>query len=407
MPVESSIREHEPRRHPVNGTSPGTTPDAPEVAHSSAASTEGRPGREIPLYTLAGVPDADITHHPFSTDDKLGLSLLRFKRAECDDVVLLIHGLTTSTDMFIMPEHENVVRYLHAHGFTDVWSVDFRMSNRFPYNLTPHRYSFDDVALFDFPPAIAEMRKHIGDRRIHVICHCLGSVSFLMSLFAQATRGITSVIANSVGLTPRVPGWSLVKLILAPFMLEYVLGFPYISAQWPSEPALTRGRLFSRAVSLVHRECDVPECHMLSLMWGTGWPALYNHENLHDITHRRGGDLYGATGVNYYRHVRKMVLNGNRAVKYATDDPRFDALPDEYLPRASEIRTPILFVTGADNRVFTDSNILCHERLEKIVPGLHRLHVFPKYGHQDVFMGKNCARDIFPVFVDFLRQHRR
>ena len=49
---------------------------------------------------------------------------------------------------------------------------------------------------------------------------------------------------------------------------------------------------------------------MLSLMWGTGWPALYSHEQLADITHRRGGDLYGATSMHYYRHVLKMVSAG-------------------------------------------------------------------------------------------------
>ena len=71
-----------------------------------------------------------------------------------------------------------------------------------------HRYNLDDVALFDYPPAVALIRKHIGDRRLHVICHCLGSVSFMMSLFGKAVDGFASVIANSVALTPRVPRWS-------------------------------------------------------------------------------------------------------------------------------------------------------------------------------------------------------
>src|SRR4051795_8971806 len=102
--------------------------------------------REIPLYTLEGVPDAEITHHPFTTADKLGLSLLRFNRDRGDsgDSVLIIHGLTTSTDMFIMPEHYNLVRYLLDHGFKDVWTLDFRMSNRFSYNLFVHRFNMDD-----------------------------------------------------------------------------------------------------------------------------------------------------------------------------------------------------------------------------------------------------------------------
>jgi cholesterol oxidase len=364
--------------------------------------------REIPLYTTEGVKDAVCTTHPFSTADKLGLSLLRFLREPCDDVVMIVHGLTTSSDMYIMPEHTNLVSYLLDRGWSDVWTLDFRMSNRFPYNLRRHSFSMDDVALFDFPPALATIREQIGPRRrLHVICHCLGSVSFMMSLFGKAVTGVRSVISNSVSLTPRVPAWSRWKIRFGPFLAEYGLGFEYLNPYWRREPGLTAGKLFGMAVSAFHRECNVPECHMLSFMWGTGFPALYSHENLLDVTHRRGGDLYGGTSMNYYRHVAKMLAHDNTAVKYRPGDPRFQTLPDNYLANAKEIETPVLFMTGERNNVFRDSNIGCHKRLEKIVPGRHRLAVFPNYGHQDVFMGKNVHVDVFPRLLEFLEEHRK
>jgi hypothetical protein len=40
-----------------------------------------------------------------------------------------------------------------------------------------------------------------------------------------------------------------------------------------------------------------------------------------------------------------------------------------------------------------------------VAPGRHRLHIFEGYGHQDVFMGKDVARDIFPTFLEFLEAH--
>lgn len=361
--------------------------------------------REIPLYTLEGVKNATITPYFFHTEDKLGLSLLRFSRGTAGEAVLIIHGLTTSTDMFIMPEHENLVSYLLDHGFSDVWCLDFRMSNRYSYNLFKNRYNMDDIALFDFPPAIRLMREEIGDKPIHVICHCLGAVSFMMSLFGKAVDGISSVIANSVGLTPRVPAWSRVKLQAAPFLVESVLSLPYLNPLYSADPGISRGRLFAKAVSAFHRECDVPACHMLSLMWGAGWPALYSHDKLADVTHRRGGDLYGAVSVHYYRHVRKMVGAGG-AVKYEPDNPVYNRLPDDYFQYAAEIETPVLLVTGDQNRVFTDSNIVCYDRLEKIVPGRHELQILPGYGHQDPFMGKDVAHDVFPHFLEFLEKHR-
>lgn len=361
--------------------------------------------REIPLYTLEGVRDADVEHHFFETEDKIGLSMIRFSRGAGGEAVLVIHGLTTSTDMFIMPEHENLVSYLLDRGY-DVWCLDFRMSNRHSYNLFKTRYTMDDIALYDFPPAVDLMRRHIGDTPIHVICHCLGAAAFLMSLFGGATTGIASVVANSVGLTPRVPAWSRVKLKFAPVMVETVLGLTYLNPMWSEDPGFSRGRLFAKAVSAFHRECDVPACHMLSLMWGTGWPALYSHEQLADVTHRRGGDLYGATSVHYYRHVRKMVKAG-RAVKLEIGNPRYDRLPDDYLANAAAIETPVLLTTGDQNRVFADSNVHCHRVLERLAPGRHQLAVLPGYGHQDPFMGANVARDVFPVMVDFLERNRK
>ncbi len=363
--------------------------------------------REIPLYTTEGVTGAEISQHPFTTADRLGLGMLRFLRKPSDDIVLIIHGLTTSSDMFIMPEHVNLVQFLLENGFTDVWTLDFRMSNRYAYNLHRNRMNMDDIALFDYPAAIAALRATIGpDRRIHVICHCLGSVSFMMSLFGKAVNGIASVISNSVALTVRVPGWSRVKLVAAPFLCEYVFGIEYANPYWRREPGLSVGKLLGMGVSLFHRECDVPECHMLSFMWGTGFPALYSHANLHDVTHRRGGDLYGGVSFNYFRHVEKMVASDNTAVKYNPTDLRYAPLPNNYFDHAREIETPVLFMTGENNHVFVDSNIKCFERLDALVPGRHQLHVFPNYGHQDVFMGKNCHIDIFPRLLQFLQSMR-
>ena len=361
--------------------------------------------RTIPLYTLEGVSDAAKTTHYISTDDGLGLSLLRFERAPCDDVVVLIHGLTSSSDMFIMPEHTNLVSYLLDNGLTDIWCFDFRMSNRHSYNLYPNNYNMDDCALYDHPRAIEHIRSVVGkDKRIHVIGHCLGSMTFSMSLAAKTVSGISSFVSNSISLTPKIPLWSRVKIALFPFLLERILDVRYVSPGWAYEPRLTKGKLLSKLISLFHHECDEPSCHTLSLMWGTGWPALFMHENLNEITHARLRDLFGATGLNYHRHVRKMVEAGNQAVKMLPDDARYAGLPDNYFTAGLQIETPILFVSGNRNRVFSDSNIHCYQQMKRHGVERHRLHLYDNYGHQDVFMGKSAEREIFPVMLDFIRE---
>lgn len=363
--------------------------------------------REIPLFTTEGVQGAEITTHPYSTGDRLGQSLLRFRRAPCDDVVVLIPGLTAASDMFIMPEHVNLTQYLLDQGYTDVWTMDGRISNRYAYNLSRNRYNVDDLALYDHPAALAEVRRAVGPKaRIHVIAHCFGALSFAMSLFGKAVGGVSSVILNGVALTPRIPVLARLKLEFGPFLCDYVLGVEYLNPAWRREPGFAPGKALAWLVSALHRECDSPECHMTSFMWGFGFPVLFKHENLHDITHRRTGDLFGGCSVNYYRHVLKMVKSGNTAVKFLPGDPRYSSLPDDYFQHARDIETPLLLVAGQENALFTDSNIVCHQRLEKIVPGRHELHVFPHYGHADVIIGKNAARDIFPRFVDYLNRHR-
>ncbi|MDN3359160.1 alpha/beta hydrolase [Actinomadura sp. DC4] len=360
--------------------------------------------RRVARYTLEGVHDAEVSVHPFSTEDDLGLELRRFRRADCDDVVLVLHGLTASSDMFIMPEHRNLVSFLLDSGFTDVWTLDFRMSARFPYDAETHRYSLDDIAHWDHPAALRELREHVGGRRVHVIAHCLGSVSFSMSLFGGALDGITSLVSNSVSLRLQVPGWSRVKLAVGPALTEYVLGLSCLDPRYGDAPVMTRGWMLSRAVSLFHRECDVRACHMESFMWGSGRPAMYSHDNLDETTHRRIADLLGPTGVHYFRHVRKMVAAG-RVVRYDPSDGRHASLPEDYLARAADIPTRVLFLTGDRNHVFPGANIVCHEMLEKSAPGRHELEILPGYGHFDPFTGKNAHLDVFPRIVDFLKRN--
>jgi cholesterol oxidase len=365
-----------------------------------------QPKRIYPKFTTEGVTGATITNYPFSTADGLGLSLTRYARASSDDVVLIVHGLTNSSDMFIMPEHKNLVQTLLDEGFGDVWTLDYRGSNRFPYNLARTRYNMDDIALFDHPAAIAELRKHIGpNRRLHVIGHCVGAMTMAMAVFGKSVQGVTSMVLNSVALTPRVPAWSKVKLALGPWVSDYLLGIEYYNPSWRRQPAWSVGNVIAFAADLVHQECDSPECHMLSFMWGTGRPAVFNHANIAKETHDRLGDLFGGAPVHYYRHIYKMVRSNYNAVKFNPANPRYAAMPDNYLDYVKDITTPVLLLTGQDNHIFADSNIYCHQMFEKVVPGRHQLEVFPGYGHQDIFMGKNVHVEVFPRLIKFLRQH--
>jgi triacylglycerol lipase/cholesterol oxidase len=365
-----------------------------------------REERRIPMFSLRGVERADISTHYVTTPDNLTLSMLRFQREPSEDVVVLLHGLTTSTDMFIMPEQDhNIVNYLLDNGFTDVWSFDWRGSMRYTYDLFPSDFTMDDIAANDMPAAFRKIRQTVGrSARIHVICHCVGSLTFMMSLYAKKVEGITSIISNSLSLTPAVPLWSKIKLRLSPLMFPRAMD---LSPKWGRFPRRSWARLLAGWISLWHPACDVSGCQIASFMWGSGDPALWMHENLHPITHDRTSDLFGSVNMQYFRHVRKMVSKGV-AVKMYPNDPRYADLPNQYLDYADEIDTPILFVTGEHNGVFLDSNIRMFETLNSLKKdNRNELWVVKGYGHQDIFMGKSSDKDIFPRFLEFLRRHAK
>ncbi|WP_218109999.1 alpha/beta fold hydrolase [Oligoflexus tunisiensis] len=359
----------------------------------------------IPVHTDRGVSEATITHHPFDTRDGLTLGLQRFQRKPSDDVIVILHGLTTSTDMFIMPEHQNLVEYLLDEGYGDVWSLDWRGSGRYTYNLEPHSFTLDDVAAYDIPPALEKIRAAVGPKaRLHIIAHCVGGISTMLSMALQSFPGLESVTINSVGLTPRVSTWSRLKLMFAPFLVEKVLRYPYVSPRMPQYPGLALGKWLVPVLALFHRECRDPACHFISFMWGSGHPAAYQHSNMSVLTHSRLADLFGGTSMNYYRHISKMVGNGQACPM--KPGARGDlTLPGSYLDAFCQKKQPrLLLISGRENHIFPGANRVLYEELKKRRADLAvRYWEVPGYGHQDIFMGQHAARDIFPGLLAFLQ----
>lgn len=360
----------------------------------------------FPIQTTEGVNDCEKSLIPFDTEDGLSLTLQRFKRKETKNIILLVHGLTTSTDMFIMPEHYNLTSYLLDNGHTDIWSLDWRGSGRFKYNLEPHRYDVDDIAAYDMPRAIEVIKEHVGeDVNIHVICHCVGSIGMMTSLSAGFLSNIKSVISNSVSFTPKVGLMAKIKLFFAPDIMEHLFGYPYLSPKIPYFPGPGFGKWIYWMEKLLRKECKEPACHMVSFMWGWGFPAAYLHKNLNPITHRRLYDLFGGTAVHYFRHLRKMIFN-KEAIPYKRETHEKD-LPLSYLQNTSKVKLPpTLLISGDKNLIFPESNKESFSRLQKIsIQKDIEYKEFKDYGHQDVFMGKNSAKDIFPTLLEFINKH--
>lgn len=353
----------------------------------------------------AGVPDAIVSEFPLAASDGVTIRLTRFLRRPGDRAVMLTHGLTSSRQMFTMPEHVNLVNFLLDDGFGDVWTLDWRGSSELPYNRGPDPFNLDDVALIDIPLAIARVRAEVGPHvPVHFVAHCLGALALGMSMAAGQAAGLASVVGHAVFLTPRPAPMAMAKLIGLTHVLSAWFKEGYLPVDLRELGLRSRTLPYYLLAAALRGRCRDPVCQALNFTYG-GDQSVFRHDNLDPQTHARLHQLFGPLPLSYIQHLRKMALAG-RPVKLRPGDSKYGRLPDDYLAGAGGIRTPILLLTGEENGMWGQANVVCHELLARQL-GREQvsLRVIPGYGHQDVFIGRSAALDVFPIIADFLNAH--
>ncbi|MEU1466834.1 alpha/beta fold hydrolase [Streptomyces sp. NPDC005761] len=355
-----------------------------------------------PLY--ARLDEAVIEEIPFRAGDgiRLGLTRVRAGGDRARPAVLLLHGHTASSDMFLQPETRNLVDVLLDAGY-EPWLLDWRGSCRLPYNETGRRYTYDDVALHDIPAAVAYIRQRIDGRPLFVVAHCIGALSLSMSMTAGLVPGLAGVVAQGVFLTPKLAARTSLKMTMAGELFRS--RFDHIPVDFRKVGFWSRYTpLF--ALASKGASCPDPTCQILSnSAWGVG-ASLFVHENLSAATHERLAQLLGPAPLWILPHLRRVAL-ARSVVRWHQGDDRYRALPENALDRAGQIDCPVLLVSGSENGMWLDSQKLCHEVLAARQPQLDvRYEEIPGYGHFDTFVGRGAALDVFGHILDFLDEHR-
>ncbi|MGW6258995.1 alpha/beta hydrolase [Streptomyces sp. NPDC055085] len=327
----------------------------------------------------------------FRTHDGVRLGLTRIDSGDANrPAVLLLHGHTASADMFLQPENRNLVDVLLNDGY-EPWLLDWRGSCRLPYNETGPRYTYDDVALYDIPEAVAHVRQRIGERPLFIVAHCISSLSLSMSLTAGLVPGLAGVVSQGVFLTPKLAGRTSLRLSLAGELLKnridhIPVDFRKVGLQSKYTPLFA---LASRGAG-----CPDLTCRILHYSaWGTG-ASLFVHENLSGTTHDRLAELLGPAPLWIVPHLRRIAL-ARSVVRWNDTDHRYHALPSNALDSADRIDTPLLLIAGTENGLWLDSQSLCHEVLSHRQPQLDVSYAeIPGYGHLDTFLGRGAAIDV-------------
>ena len=332
---------------------------------------------------------------PFTAGDGLPLKLTNV-RGDLDPTrgpVLLVHGAGVRGNIFRAPVATTVVDALVADGW-DVWLEDWRAS----IDLPPRDWTLDQAALYDHPAAVRAVVADTGASRVKAIIHCQGSTSFMMSAVAGLVPEVDTVVANAVTLHTVVPSWSALKLRYAVPVVNRFLSS--LDPSWGRQPPRELvPKLLTGVVRAVHHECDNTVCKLVSFTYGSGFPALWRHENLDTATHDEFiPNEFGKVPLSFFRQIARCVRRGH-LVGYE-DLP---GLPSDYTAQEPRTDARFVFLAGERNQCFLpEGQRRTHEYFARRRPGFHALHVLPRYSHLDVFLGRDAARDVFPLILSEL-----
>ncbi len=282
--------------------------------------------------------------------------------------------------------------YLAEHGY-DVWLFDYRASPDLESCET--QFTVDDIAMSDWPAAIAEVRRETGAESVQALGHCIGGLTLFMAI-GGGLEGVRSATFSALAGHPiPTPANRLRAHARVPTVLRR-LGMPTISTDYRPDSLQDRALervMRSLPISGVH---DSPVGRRIYFIYGD----VFDHSRIDERTMTQAvPSFFGASNMTFFEHMGVMVRKGGRAV-----DARGR---DVYLANTGRYRMPISLITGARNRMFLPRGIdATHEMLRAANgPELYTRHVIEGYAHLDLWLGRDAARDVFPIALAELERH--
>jgi choline dehydrogenase-like flavoprotein len=382
---------------------------------------------------------------------RLDLVLWRYKRPQvcvgrdesgaiqCQ-AILLIHAFGQSAISFAEPTlgNRHLVQYLYDEKKYDVWLLEHRIS--IALEASAELSTMDQIAGFDIPCAVDEIRKTLGcelnlnddELQISALAQCVGAAALGMSLLG-------GTLARNRSATPTGPCESkLWGVILSQFtpcvvggigtqfktflptLLRDLFGLRQVefSAGDPTEcPRRRRAEWVPQIATLLDRafasSLDDPD--ELCPDWRQGTApnqagatckrirgieaALFSHRNLLPSTHDRMPHWFGHANVDVFAHAAKCI-DYERLV----DADGLDVYVTENNIRR-HLHMPIAFLHGRDNKLFHFSASVQSYNLVKAALGARarvHLELMPGYGHLDWLIGRNAYEETYPRVGAFL-----
>lgn len=327
---------------------------------------------------------------PFTAGDGFQCNVIhvRGEKPPTKGPVMLVHGAGVRANLFRAPVETNFVDYLLAQGY-DVWLENWRASIDLPAN----HWTLDQAAIYDHPQAIKTIVERTGADEVKAVIHCQGSCSFVMSAMAGLVPQVKTIVTNAVSLHTVVPTFSRTKLNFAVPLMGTLTD--YLDPQWGLDAPTVAAKLTNLLVKLTHHECRNAVCKQVSFTYGTGFPALWRHENLNEPTHEWIKHEFAKVPITFFKQMAQCVRRGHLVSVEGKKE-----LPADFTAQPPQTDARFAFFAGRKNLCFLpESQEKSFEYFNGLRKNYHSLNVFPEYSHLDVFFGRDAVRDTYPVLL--------
>jgi pimeloyl-ACP methyl ester carboxylesterase len=329
--------------------------------------------------------------HAFAASDGTGLQLTHYAAGGKGPIVLA-PGYGNAARAFALDTvPKSFTRYLSEHGY-DVWLFDYRASPDLPSSGT--QFDVDDIAMRDWPAAIAHVRRHTGADSVQALGHCIGGLTLFMAL-GGGLEGVRSAMFSALAGHPvPTPANRLRAHVRVPTIMKKI-GQPTISTDYRPDSRQDRAlERVMRALPIRHMH-DSPVGRRIYFIYGD----VFDHARIDEATMAESvPSFFGSSNMTFFEHMGVMVRKGRAVDAHGRD---------AYLAHTDRFRMPISFLTGAHNRMFLPRGLATsHELLrEANGPDLYTHHVLEDYAHLDLWLGRDAERDVFPIALRELERH--
>ena len=335
------------------------------------------------------LPRAEV--HSVPTSDGTEVRLTRYRMGGKGPLVMAPGYGNAARAFAVDTVPKNWVSYLGEHGY-DVWLLDYRASPDLPSSWT--QFTVDDIALRDWPAAIAHVRQQTGAESVQAMGHCVGGLSLFMAI-GGGLEGLRSAMFSALAGHPiPTPGNQLRAWIRLASLFK-ALGIDGLNTDYDPHSLPDRAvELLMKALPFRHIY-DNPVARRIYFVYGD----VYQWENINRPTMEQAvPSFFGNGNITFFEHISLMIRAS--AARNARGE-------DVYLANADAFRFPMTFMTGEYNRMFVPKGLQrTYDHLRKANGSEYYTHrVFKDYAHLDCWLGTNAERDVWPTALAELERH--